>query len=291
MTPPDADFGVRRIMVALDGSAHADGTLEAAAALAARLHAEIEGVFVQDIDLARLATLPIGREVQFLTGRGRDFTTDELDVQNREQEVSARRAIAAAAARARVAHAFRVARGRVHAEVLSAAGRADLLIVGIGRAAPGGRARLGGTARAAAERAPGSVMISRPGTRTMARPLVFYDGSEGAKRALRAAIRIFAAGEDGLVVLIDSQDVDEAAALRKDVDDGLRPLGMARRFLRSANPAPDQLCRFATESGADVLVIAADSPVVAGEHRLRVLESIACPVLLVREARPHSSAR
>ena len=90
MTVPDTDFGVRRILVALDGSVHASGALEAATALAARLHAELEGIFVQDVDLARLAALPIGREIQFLTGQGRDFTADELDAQNREQEARAR---------------------------------------------------------------------------------------------------------------------------------------------------------------------------------------------------------
>ena len=90
MTSSGAEFGIRRIMVALDGSAHASGAPEAAAALAARLHAELEGVFVQDIDLARLAALPIGREIQFLTGRGRDFTADELDAHNLEQEACAR---------------------------------------------------------------------------------------------------------------------------------------------------------------------------------------------------------
>ena len=291
MTPLDAEFGVRRIMVAIDGSIHASAALEAAAALAAQLHAELEGVFVQDVDLARLAALPVGREIQFLSGRGRNFTADELDSQNREQEACARRAIVAAAERACVTHAFRVARGQVDAEVISAAGEADLLVVGIGSRLLGGRTRLGGTARAAATRAPRSVMISKPGKGAIGTPLVCYDGSDGARRALGAAARIFGGGAEGLVVLIDSQDIDRAAALRKDVDDRLSRLGIGRRFLHSANPAPDQLCRFATESGAGVLVIAADSRVVAGEHRLRVLESIACPVLLVRDARPHASAR
>ena len=280
MTLPDTDFGVRRILVALDGSAHASGALEAATALATRLHAELEGIFVQDVDLARLAALPIGREIQLLTGQGRDFTADELDAQNREQEARARRAIAAAAAQAHVAHSFRVARGQVNAEVISAAGRADLLIVGVGRASPGGRARLGGTARAAAEHAPRSVMISRPGTRSIGRPLVFYDGSSGAKRALRAALRIFGAGE--LAVLIDSEDADRAGALRKEVGSGTGLPDARHRFLHGANLGSVELCRLATEAGADVLVIAADSRIIAGEHRQRVLESIACPVLLVR---------
>ena len=282
MTPSDAAFGVRRIVVALDGSAHASGAPETAAALAARLQAELEGVFVQDIDLARLAALPIGREIQFLTGRGRDFTADELDAHNLEQEACARRVIAAAAARERVGYAFRVARGQVDAEVLSAAGQADLLIVGIGSVGPGGRARLGGTARAAAEHAPRSVMISKPGTRMIARPLVFHDGSDGAKRALQAAIRIFGAGERGLAVLIDSADAGRAEALCRDIESELGTAGVKHRFLSSANPAPDRLCRLAAQAGADVLVIAADSRIIAGERRFRVLESIACPVMLVR---------
>jgi len=282
VTPPEVEFEVRRIMVALDGSMHASAALDAATALAAKLHAELEGVFVQDVNLARLAALPVGREIQFLTGRGRNFTTDELDAQNREQELCARRAIAAAAARARVTHAFRVARGQVDAEIISAAGKADLLVVGIGGSFLGGRARLGGTARAAAERAPRSVMISKPGGRTIGIPLVYYDGSDGAKRALEAALRMFRTGEERLVVLIDSPDLERAGALCKDIDDRLSRRRAKGRILHGTDPAPDQLCRFAAESGADVLVIAADSRVIAGAHRSRVLESIACPVLLVR---------
>ena len=53
-----ADHTPRRILVALDASAHSHAALAAAVALAARLHAEIEGLFVEDINLLRLAELP-----------------------------------------------------------------------------------------------------------------------------------------------------------------------------------------------------------------------------------------
>ena len=282
MTLPKKEFAIRRIAVAIDSSAHATAALEAAAALAAQLRAELEGIFVRDIELTRLAALPVGREIQFLTGRGRDFTAAALAAQNREQEVSARRAIATAAARAHVAHAFRVAHGQVAVEVISAAGNADLLILGIGSTSPGGRARLGDTARAAAECAPRSVLISKPGTRLVGAPLVCYEGSEGAQRALEAAVRILGARETGLAVLIISEDIDEAAILRREVEDRLSLLRVQPRFLHSAHPAPDQMCQLANESGADVLVIAADSEVIAGPQRLQILESVVCPVLLVR---------
>jgi nucleotide-binding universal stress UspA family protein len=276
------EFEIHRIVVAIDCTAHAAAALEAAATLAATLHAELEGVFVQDINLAHLAELPVGREIQFLTGRASDFTASSHAEQNKEQELSARRAIAAAATRAQVTHQFRVARGQVDVEVISAAGNADLLILGVGSRSPGGRDRLGNTARAAAERAPHSVLISKPGTRSIAAPLVCYDGSDGAKRALKAAVRLSSAGEKGLTVLIIAQDVHHAGELRQEVDNMLETMPARTKFLHSAQPAPDQICRFATESGADILIMSADCSLIAGAERLSVLERIACPVLLVR---------
>jgi len=275
-------FEIHRIVVAIDSSAHAASALEAAATLAAELHAELEGIFVEDINLARLAELPVGREIQFLTGQARDFTAAALAAQNKEQEFSARRAFAAAATRARITHVFRVARGLVDVEVISAAGNADLLILGMGGKSPGGRGRLGNTARAAAERAPHSVLISKPGVRSVGAPLVCYDGSVGAKRALEAAVRLSGVRNKGLTALIIARDMDQAGALRQEVDDRLKASPTRPKFLHSAHPVPDQMCRFATESGADVLVIGADCELIAGAEKLKMLEQIACPVLLVR---------
>ncbi|MBT5049065.1 MAG: universal stress protein [Rhodospirillaceae bacterium] len=282
MTPPETGFDVRRIVVAIDSSSHAAAALEAAATLASQLHAELEGIFVQDINLTRLADLPVGREIQFLTGRGRDFTTEALSAQNREQEGTARRALAAAARRARIGHAFRVVRGQVEVEVISAADNADLLILGMGSRSPGGRARLGQTARAATERAPRSVLISKPGMRSISSPLVCYDGSEGTKRALDAAIKITGTPESNLTALIVAADVDQVGDLRQEVEERLAGFQIHPKFLHCPHPAPDQICRFAMQSGADILVISLESDLIAGQERLTILETVACPVLLVR---------
>jgi len=288
MRPRDRQSEVRRIAVAMDSSDHAIAALDAAAALAEQLHAELEGFFVRDIALTRLAALPVGREIQFLTGRGRDFTGPTLDAQNRDQEVYARRAIAAAAARAQVKHTFRVVHGQVAVEVISAAGKADLLVLGIGskhpwgRTGPTARTRLGNTARAAAERATRSVLLVKPGTRLIGAPLVCYDGSDGAKLGLEAAIGILGAGEKGLAVLLITDVPEEAAVLRREVEARLDPLHIRPRFLYSADSTPDQLCRAAAECGADALVIAGDSRFQSGSDWERILESASCPVLIVR---------
>ena len=54
---------LRRIVVGLDAGPRDRAALEAAAQLAARMQAELVGLFVEDIDLLHLAGLPFAREV------------------------------------------------------------------------------------------------------------------------------------------------------------------------------------------------------------------------------------
>ena len=282
MSRPGPGFDVRRIVVAIDSSSDASAALEEAAGLAARLHAELEGVYVEDINLVRLAGLPVGREIHFLTGKGRDFNADALETETRGQEFAARRAVEAAAARARVTCAFRTARGQVDAEVISAARHGDLLILGIGERSPWGGVRLGRVARAAAERAPRSVLISKPGARSSGVPLVCYDGSAGSRRALEAGLRMFGVHEGRLAVLILADDAVDAGTLRREVEERLAPLGVGPRFLQGARRLAHEVCGLASDSGAGVLVMAADCPALDEPHREEVLESVSCRVLIVR---------
>ena len=282
MSRPGPGFDVRRIVVAIDASPEAVDALETAARLAARLHAELEGVFVRDINLVRLAGLPVGREIQFLTGQGRDFTADALEADIRTREVAARRALAAAAERVRVSHSFRTAEGRVEVEVVTAAGGGDLLIVNSESRAPWGAARFAHVAREAAERAPRSVLISKPGARLAGVPLVCHDGSPGSWRALDAGLYFFGLHEGRLAVLILADDRAGAEIVRRPVEDRLAARGVSPRFLYGVRPRAPEVCRLAGESGAGVLVMAADCPALDAPHRREVLESITCPVLIVR---------
>ena len=275
-------FAVRRIVVAIDSSDHAAAAVEAAAALAERLHAEIEGIFVEDINLARLAELPVGREINLLSGEARNFTQTELHANYEQQQVHAQRVIAAAAGKAKVSYSFRVARGHVDSEVITAAGGGDMLVLGMSSRPLGKSLRPGHVARAAAERAPRSVLLLKPGKRISGNALVCYDGTRGARRALDAALRLSGGKDEKLTVLIVARDLDRAAELRAEIDRMLEPLGLQPKFLHSPDPTPGQMCELAGQAGADVLVISADDARIEGEGRLRLLESVACPVLLVR---------
>lgn len=282
MSRPAPAFDVRRIVVAIDGSPEATDVLEAAARFAARLHAELEGVFVRDINLVRLASLPVGREIQFPTGQGRDFTAEALEADIRTREFAARRALAAVAERVHVKYSFRTAQGRLDVEFVTAAGAGDLLVVGSGSRRPWGAARFTHTAREVAERSPHSVLISKPGALLAGVPLVCHDGSIGSWRALDAGLYFFGLHEGRLAVLILADDRTEAETLRAQVEARLAARGVSPRVLYGVRPRAPEVCRLAGEAGAGVLVMAADCPALDAPRRREVLEAIACPVLIVR---------
>ena len=75
---PESGRSSRRILVALDASSHSHAALAAAVALAGRLHSELQGIFVEDINLLRLAELPFAREVRFGLSAARPVQGEEL---------------------------------------------------------------------------------------------------------------------------------------------------------------------------------------------------------------------
>lgn len=278
----DDGLSVRRIVVALDSSAHATAALEAAAALAERLQAELEGLFVEDIDLLNLAGLPFGSEFSLTTGSRRPFDIKLLEGQLRQEAARVHRALDAAAQRARVHATFRVARGHVQAEVMAAAEGADLLILGAASHAVGFRFHPGRVALAAAAKAPRSVLVLRSGARLTGKPLVPYDGSAGSEKALATAAALARLTGNRVSVLITEPDAAKAAALRERAAHLLGAAGVQATIRDEIEPTLDTMCRLIARTDADVLVMPASDPRLAGEGSLHLLERVACPVLLVR---------
>ena len=130
MTEAEQVPSIRRILVALDASPHSMAALEAAAELAAGLQAELLGVFVEDVNLLRLAGLPFAREVHAFSAIPRALDSQEIERELRAQAERARRALARAAEREQVRWTFRVVRGPVLEELLAASAQADLISLG-----------------------------------------------------------------------------------------------------------------------------------------------------------------
>ncbi len=282
MTRAPRDFTIRRIIVAADASEPGRAALEAAAMLGERLHAEVEGVFVEDIDLVHLAELPVGREFHLISGHARAFDRELLENQFGAEAAEARRALRTFTERAHVRSTFRVVRGRVDAEIIAAAGEGDLLVLGTFSRSIGVPRRPGSTAVAAAERAPRSVLLLRRGAKIAGRPIAVYDGSDGADVALEAAVRLATSSHEALIVLLVAETVEDTDELQARITDQLAARQVEPRFLRTPRLKLDELCLVSHRADADVLVLDADSPGLAGAARERLLEDVGCAILLVR---------
>ena len=284
MSERAGDFILRRILVALDASTHSLAAVEAAADIAAAMQAAMDGLFVEDINLIRLASLPFAREIRHTT------TVAALDLEQMEralkaQAAEARKALEAAAKRARVQWSFRVARGRVAHEVLAAAATADLLTLGkLGRSRHP-QARLGSTALRVLSGAPIALLLVekwQARARGLRPVLVVYDGSEGATRALKAAASLAEAGGVSLTAVLLADNHDAIHDLKKAAAHSLEGRSIEVRWEALASTEGHSLLRVIQSDDAAFLVFSLSSPRLPEATIAKLLDHIRNPVLLIR---------
>ena len=269
-----SDLSARRIVVAVDGSGPAFAALREAAALAARLRAELDAVFVEDERWARVAALPVARVVAV---RGAQApSAEEMDRERRALARRVERHVREAAEARRARWAFRVARGDVARELLAAGEGADLFVLGRrGRNAEGA---LGTTAaRVALELALPVVLLGE--RETLGAPVLALEEDVPYERAVDAAAYI--AGRDGavveLVAIAEAKDVrarlihEAAAALRAR---GVRVLAGEATSLRAL------LAALARRGGKPTLVVAPGGAIRGPEELARFAASAPGPVVV-----------
>jgi len=218
------DPGFRRILVALDASRESRAALAAAAGFADRLEAELAGVFIEDIDLLNLAALPFSREAPALSASGRVLDPNRVEHELRSTAAAARRALAAVAEAHHLRWTFRVVRGHVETELLTASRDADLVAVGKGTRPLSGDARLGSTGRAVASRTARSVLFAAMVQGAMDAPMaIIYDESSPSAAALDFVTHLAEGNRRSLVVFVLSETpaafAKQEALLRKRLHD------------------------------------------------------------------------
>lgn len=275
-------FPPRRILVAVDASPPSLFAVRAAAELGARVHAEVEGLFVEDIELVRLARLEVASHVSFLSGSRERLDTESLETQLHSLATRARRAFGEAATRSRVPGRFRVARGAVVAELVSASDQADLLVIGWASRPLWPRHRLGRTAQAAAERTRSSVLLLPEGARLEGPVAVVDDGAGAAGTAVDAAAALAQATHGTLRVLVPAADAGAARAEIERLRSRLDPRGVDWEPIPLADSAPVRLRHALRQHDSAVVVIAGDSPLLRDEGVRQLLDELGCALLLAR---------
>jgi nucleotide-binding universal stress UspA family protein len=279
MTPLEEEKTIRRILVAVDASPHSLTALRAAVELAERFGAELTGVFVEDINLIRLAELPFAREVRVYS------SVQPLDAQYLEQELRtlarrARQALAQSARRANLRTSFLVRRGVVSSELLKAALEADLVI--LGKAGWSHRRRMGSTTRILVAQSPSSTLILQHGSRLGMVIGVIYDGSEIAQKALKTATGLLQGTNGFLTVIVLADEIETARLRQSQVTRWLRERGMTASFRWLVGGEGQMLVSLlkSVNFGGLILPVGLESTPTPTINK--ILDEMNVPVLLVR---------
>ncbi|TFH23146.1 MAG: universal stress protein [Myxococcales bacterium] len=273
---------IHRITVALDPSDPNLGTLHAAAEIAARTGAELAGVFVEDVDLLRLAALPFAQEFTPYARSGRDIDTSAMERTLRGQATVLRRALAAAAERRKIRWSFQVSRGHVAGEILTASENADLVIVGRSRRLGARAPRVGSTARIVVHESKRTVLVLAGGADVGRPVLVLYDGTPSSERALVTAAAIAHEDHKNLVVAISSADDRATERLSEAALSILGSLGIHARVAALPGPEVTQLLTALERERCRTLVVGIGSIVSHGVTPAELIEHSCCPVVIVR---------
>lgn len=125
-----AELRTKRILISLDSSNCGRIALQAAVRLAVSTRAELQGLFVEDEDLVRLASLPFSREIEFASASLRDLQSVNMERALHFAAEQAQQAFTNALKQVNLQSSFRTVRGTVTRESLAAAGDVDLVVIG-----------------------------------------------------------------------------------------------------------------------------------------------------------------
>jgi hypothetical protein len=239
-----------------------------AATIAAALEAELEGVFVEDAGLLRLAGLPFLREFRLATRRESTVDPERLQRELRATARWVRESLERSASQLGCAWSFRIWRGDLEAEILSAALDAEMFTLStIGRFAPfysrpSAQPRLG--------RDKGLVVS------------VLFDASDGGAHALSAAADLRGSHEAALCVILQGPDSQAIRRLREKAEALLGKHRGQVHYLPLQQVDAQSLARAVQRANGDLLVVHSTNDLLDRRTLWQCLGALECPVLIVR---------
>jgi len=273
MTVRGSRFSVRRIVIALESGCENLKALEVAADMAARTKAELHGVFVEDIQLLRLAALPFARQVSLHAIESRPLETVDVEAELRALAGRARRCLQDLATQMNVPWSFETVRGDRSA-IVSATEVTDMLVVETTTRPFARHMRLSTDWSDIAVTCERACLLLAAATGGRKGILTVYDGSESGARAIAAAAALGGEHEGSLTIASLTADGDLQQRLQTA---GLQP---AIRIIAGAGTS--ELTRIIAEANCD-LVILPVSFVAARRAELEgLLNAPPCALLLIK---------
>ena len=271
-------FVIRRILVAVDATPSSSAVLETAAQLAREFNAELNGIFVEDINLLHLAGLPFARELTWSTAMELRLDYQRMERTLRGYAAHAQQAVVKVTTQLKLHASLQVVRGLVVQELLRAAENADLFILGKGGNVRG--ARIGAIAGQVLQQAHSSVLLVASQTQPYRTVMTIFTGDERCGRVLNAAAQAARAAHKTLLVLIPASDTSDYQRLREQAR---QLLGQGSLLVSYQAVSGMERCfsqHILRDEAMGLLVIDAGQSAANGTEAR--LAKLACSVLLVR---------
>ncbi len=229
--------------------------------LALNTSAELQGLFVEDEDLVRLASLPFACEVDFASAASRELQSVNMERALRAAAEQAQHIFANALQELNLQWTFRIVRGTVTQASLAAAADVDLLVIG----------QQGRSPRIIAY----DYLSKR--SRNSKRVVAVFDGSPSAFRTLELANSLAVPNSSDLSVLVLAKNGDDVArqcvswlqqnVVRAEVDQVL-------------NPSEDAIIDSIRKWPPRMLLINRDSKFISDSQICRLVNEFDCTLIL-----------
>jgi nucleotide-binding universal stress UspA family protein len=277
---------IKKILVGIDTSEHSRYAQAYAFYLAHKLGASVIGLHVVDIvsiegsffhdisgSLGLEPYLDFSSKMrEVLTNRGRDVL-EEFEAAARRENLAVETVLDV---------------GIVANQICERARSADLVMIGHrGVNERFSTGLLGSTAETVARKCPRPLFISLRGFREIKRPVLAYDGSERASRAMRAAAELASVLGVALTVVTVARDAKLGERTLEEARKYFEPYSPPAAFKLLAGHANEELIKFLKENDTDMLFIGAYGhsriiEMVLGSTTEYVLRNTPCPVFLSR---------
>lgn len=183
------NYGISSLLIATDGSAYADVAAECSAWLATRLDARITALYV--IDARRLASHFIKHIAEILESSPSEGLTDRVRDYYRRQGLEALKRVVSICERYGVTCQTNLKTGNVVKVVADEAAQTDLLVIGErGEDEEFETGFLGSVTEKLVRKVNRPVLLTGLQFRGFRKALLAYDGSEGARAAMKMLARL-----------------------------------------------------------------------------------------------------
>lgn len=273
---------INRILVALDASAVNRSILQAATTLATNLNATLNALFIEDINLFRLAELPFAREIVYgaTTGRGMNLADMERSVHTQANRL--RKLVETMAQQSQINIVFDVQRGDIASVICNASKQADLLIIGKNTQLLKQSVKIGTVAQTILSSAQCNLMVLQHGALIERPVVVIYDGSVTSQDAVSLASRLARQDHNALIVLFPATDDDHYQQLYQQLTEKLSDTTLQLHPVRLANNTATQVLQAIKQFHGRILLLKTGDSFLSIDQTQELIKQADFPIILLR---------